>query len=101
MSGYCGAHGDRSDPLLSPLDAPDDLMKALPPVYLLANEFDPLLDDTVAFAHKLQRLEMPYTLKVLEGTPHGFLNFKDCTDITLDGHHLVISWLQQALRIKV
>lgn len=36
---------------------------------------DPCLDDCVEFAKKLQRLDKEVTLDILEGLPHGFLNF--------------------------
>jgi len=36
---------------------------------------DPCLDDCVMLAKKLKRLGRQVSLEILEGLPHGFLNF--------------------------
>lgn len=36
---------------------------------------DPCLDDCVMFAKKLDRFKVPTKLDILDGLPHGFLNF--------------------------
>ena len=36
---------------------------------------DPCLDDCVMFAKKLKTLNVDVSLDILEGLPHGFLNF--------------------------
>lgn len=36
---------------------------------------DPCLDDCVMLAKKLKRLGRQVDLEILEGLPHGFLNF--------------------------
>lgn len=36
---------------------------------------DPCIDDSVMFAKKLKRLGRDVKLDILEGLPHGFLNF--------------------------
>ena len=41
---------------------------------LQACDLDPLLDDSIMFARRLDALEKPVTLDVLPGLPHGFLN---------------------------
>ncbi|EGD74129.1 hypothetical protein PTSG_06139 [Salpingoeca rosetta] len=78
MEAYTGEKCEdfrTTDPLLSPMTAPDHLLKCLPPVHLIAAGLDPLLDDSVAFALRLKRLGVPFHLKVFENMPHGFLNF--------------------------
>ncbi|KAH3825889.1 hypothetical protein DPMN_127773 [Dreissena polymorpha] len=60
---------------MSPLLAPDEFLMGLPEVHLAACHFDPLLDDSVMFARKLQSLGRPVTLKVYDYLPHGFLSF--------------------------
>jgi len=37
---------------------------------------DPLLDDSVEFVRKLQKLDKPSELYILDSLPHGFLNFQ-------------------------
>lgn len=70
------------DPYLSPLLAPDDVLCRLPPIHFMACELDPCLDDSVAFARKLQKLGVTIHMDVISDLPHGFMNFalvnRDC-----------------------
>ncbi|XP_066065465.1 hormone-sensitive lipase-like [Chamaea fasciata] len=59
---------------MSPLLAPDSLLRGLPPVHLVACALDPMLDDSVALARRLRALGRPVSLRVLPGVPHGFLS---------------------------
>lgn len=68
-----------SDPMLdyylSPLFAPDELLKKLPDnIVFLCAGFDPLLDDTTRFIRRLDALEKNYRHYVYD-LPHGFWNF--------------------------
>lgn len=49
--------------------------KVLATIVFQSLQMDPCLDDCVEFAKKLKRLGNPVTLDILEGLPHGFLNF--------------------------
>uniref|UniRef100_A0AAY5KLZ9 Hormone-sensitive lipase n=1 Tax=Esox lucius TaxID=8010 RepID=A0AAY5KLZ9_ESOLU len=62
------------NPFVSPLLAPEDLLRGLPPVHLVASALDALLDDSVMFAKKLRDMGQPVTLRVVEDLPHGFLS---------------------------
>ncbi|XP_069313149.1 hormone-sensitive lipase isoform X5 [Eulemur rufifrons] len=62
-----------SNPFVSPLLAPDHMLKTLPPVHIVACALDPMLDDSVMFARRLRSLGKPVTLRVVEDLPHGFL----------------------------
>ncbi|XP_057683870.1 lipase, hormone-sensitive a isoform X2 [Corythoichthys intestinalis] len=62
------------NPFVSPLLAPDSLLRGLPPVHLVASALDALLDDSVMFAKKLRDLGQPVSLTVVEDLPHGFLS---------------------------
>ncbi|XP_065178458.1 hormone-sensitive lipase-like [Sycon ciliatum] len=59
---------------LSPLRASDELLKQLPHVDLVACALDPLLDDSIAFARRLAKLNVSSQLHVADSLPHGFLN---------------------------
>jgi acetyl esterase/lipase len=96
VAAYGGDHASH-DPLLSPLHASDELLRALPPVYLVALEMDPLLDDSVEFARRLKQLGCSFKLHIVPGIPHGFLNFKDISDDTARAHALCLFWLAEAL----
>ncbi|XP_055019758.1 hormone-sensitive lipase isoform X2 [Boleophthalmus pectinirostris] len=62
------------DPFCSPLLAPDNMLKGLPPVHLVACALDPMLDDSVMFAKRLRNIQHPVTLCVVDDLPHGFLS---------------------------
>uniref|UniRef100_A0A6I8NLY4 Hormone-sensitive lipase n=2 Tax=Ornithorhynchus anatinus TaxID=9258 RepID=A0A6I8NLY4_ORNAN len=62
------------NPFMSPLLAPDSMLRGLPPVHIVACALDPLLDDSVMFARRLRAVGRPVTLQVVEDLPHGFLS---------------------------
>lgn len=62
------------NPFVSPLLAPNSLLKGLPPVHIVASALDALLDDSVMFAKKLRDMGQPVSLTVVEDLPHGFLS---------------------------
>ncbi|XP_058530044.1 hormone-sensitive lipase isoform X2 [Ochotona princeps] len=62
------------NPFMSPLLAPDSMLRTLPPVHIVACALDPMLDDSVMFARRLRCLGQPVTLRVVEDLPHGFLS---------------------------
>lgn len=63
---------DPFDVRVSPLLAGD--LKGLPPAYMLAAEFDPLLEEGEAYAAKLAAFGVKVERKVYKAVPHGFLN---------------------------
>lgn len=63
---------DPADVRVSPLLAGD--LKGLPPAFMLAAEFDPLLEEGEAYASKLAAFGVPVERKVYTAAPHGFLN---------------------------
>ncbi|XP_002733228.1 hormone-sensitive lipase-like [Saccoglossus kowalevskii] len=64
-----------NNPYISPLVADDDLLKGLPPMFIVACQLDPILDDSITFAKMLKRIGVPVKVKVVENLSHGFLNF--------------------------
>lgn len=63
------------DPFLSPIYAQDDDLRQFPPIKIITLTLDPCLDDSICFARKLRDLNVKVQLDVLDGLPHGFLNF--------------------------
>ena len=59
-----GQDSGGKDPLMSPLSAPDELLAKLPPITIGAVLLDPLLDDAVAFAKRLDALGNKVRLRV-------------------------------------
>ncbi|KAJ0176026.1 hypothetical protein K1T71_008200 [Dendrolimus kikuchii] len=88
------------DPLLSPYWADDELLKMFPPVRILTVHLDPCLDDCVMFAKKLKKLGNKVDIEVLEGLPHGFLNFSLMAKEANEGSKLCIERLKQLLNLE-
>jgi acetyl esterase len=71
---YTGAQVDRmSDPCLTPANAPNEMLAALPPLYLNAAEIDPLCSDSQRLAGRLHRLGRQDRFDVIQGVIHGFM----------------------------
>jgi hormone-sensitive lipase len=80
IEGYLGsAEATRdprvlSNPLVSPAVAPDEVLARLPCTRILVGDCDPLRDESIRFAARLERLGVNVSLRVYEGLPHGFLS---------------------------
>eukprot|EP00968_Pinguiococcus_pyrenoidosus_P003431 scaffold214_cov249-Pinguiococcus_pyrenoidosus.AAC.39 len=60
------------DPCVSPYFAPDEILKALPPVLTFVSAVDPLLDDAVDFNTRIRRVGGLSELKATHHVPHAF-----------------------------
>ncbi|CAH0400219.1 unnamed protein product [Chilo suppressalis] len=89
------------DPFLSPYWADDRLLSRFPPVRILTVHLDPCLDDCVMFAKKLKRLGNVVGIDVLEGLPHGFLNFSLMAKEANEGSKLCVERIKQLLDIDI
>ncbi|KAJ1358764.1 hypothetical protein KIN20_017272 [Parelaphostrongylus tenuis] len=86
------------DPLISPLYATDEVIRQLPPVYFIACHLDPLLDDTIAFASRLQAAGgRVASVDLLPSIPHGFLNFTLMSPECRRGAKICLERIKQAL----
>jgi len=72
-SWYLPSANPAPDPMLFPLAATDDALKALPPLFLLSAGIDPLLSDTLDLVDRLNAIGRNDTLRRVEGVIHGFL----------------------------
>ena len=70
---YCPDAALRSDPRAAPLQVAD--AAGLPPAYLCLAEFDPLLDEGLAYAERLETAGVATTCRVVPAAIHGFLGF--------------------------
>jgi len=66
--------GLNDDILLSPLLAKIDVLQHFPKTYIFGSDIDPCLDDYVDFSKKLSEANVPVSMFILDGMPHGYLN---------------------------
>uniref|UniRef100_A0A8C5FFH7 Hormone-sensitive lipase n=1 Tax=Gadus morhua TaxID=8049 RepID=A0A8C5FFH7_GADMO len=83
------------NPFVSPLLAPNELLKGLPPVHIVASALDALLDDSVMFARKLRDMGQPVTLTIAEDLPHGFLSLSQLTKETEVASDLCVARIRE------
>ncbi|XP_062265692.1 lipase, hormone-sensitive a isoform X2 [Platichthys flesus] len=83
------------NPFVSPLLAPENLLRGLPPVYIVASALDALLDDSVMFAKKLRDMGQPVSLTVVEDLPHGFLSLSQLAKETEVASEICIARIRQ------
>lgn len=75
VEGYLGANPDAArlrDPRVSPVHA----AAKLPPSFLVVGTADPLLEHQRALVAGLERAGVPHENVVLEGMPHGFVQYE-------------------------
>ncbi|CAL8298968.1 unnamed protein product [Lota lota] len=88
------------NPFVSPLLAPNELLKGLPPVHIVASALDALLDDSVMFAKKLRDMGQPVTLSVAEDLPHGFLSLSQLTKETEVASDICVKRIREVFQQK-
>lgn len=76
-AGPPDADGRWRNRFVSPIDASDDALGALPPLHLSAAGLDPLLCDTLAFGEKVWRSGGACQVIVHEGVQHGFAQISE------------------------
>lgn len=60
------------EPLLNPALTPDNVLKRWPRTSLLVAGMDPLRDDALIFAKRLEKLDIQTSVHVFPGQPHSF-----------------------------
>lgn len=71
-SHYLREEADHADPYAAPLKAED--LRGLPPAFIVTAEFDPLLDDGIRYAARLQAAGVAVLHRCYPGVVHGFFN---------------------------
>lgn len=80
------------DPGVAPLYAD---VTGLPPLLLQAAALDPLLDDTLNLARKLEARGEPATVKIYPGVPHSFIGMTRILPQANEAREDVIAFLRQ------
>lgn len=89
---------DKLNPLMSPLLESD--LSNLPPAYVLTAEFDPLKDEGVAYAKRLEEAGVETVYKDYKGAIHGFANMDRVAPMALTMYEDFKNNLQQVLAVK-
>ncbi|AIF82822.1 esterase/lipase [Candidatus Nitrososphaera evergladensis SR1] len=79
-NNYAPDNNSRKEPTASPLQAPIDQLKGLPPALIITDEFDVLRDEGEAYAHKLMQAGVPVTATRYLGTIHDFVMLNAIAD---------------------
>ncbi|XP_069497072.1 hormone-sensitive lipase isoform X3 [Ambystoma mexicanum] len=85
------------NPFMSPLLAPDSMLRGLPPIHIVACALDPMLDDSVMFAKRLRGLGQVVTLQIIEDLPHGFLSLSQLSRETREATTVCIERIREIL----
>jgi len=76
LNSYLHKTDDATNPLISPVNANDEILKKFPQfITIVSAGMDPLLDDCIKFIRRLESNQILYQHKVYELLPHGFLNY--------------------------
>ncbi len=70
FANYLSAETDRVDWRFAPLQA--DNLCHLAPAFLVLAEYDPLLDEGVAYGYKLKAVDVPTLVRIYSGMTHDF-----------------------------
>jgi len=74
LDAYVTSDIDLRDPLISPLYASRDIISKFPRTHITSCEYDPLSDESFAFADKLRFANVQVEHTVYRGVPHGILS---------------------------
>ncbi|KAG5674157.1 hypothetical protein PVAND_004141 [Polypedilum vanderplanki] len=89
------------DPFLSPYYADDEMLKQFPPIRFLSLTLDACLDDSIMYAKRLKKLNVDYKLDILDGLPHGFLNFSRLSKDAHEGSKIAMKRIAELLNITL
>jgi acetyl esterase len=91
---YIGDANDRTDWRFAPLNAAS--LKGLAPAWLAVAEFDPLVDEGVAYARRLESEGCKVDLEFYPGMVHAFFNMGGFVPSTLKAHGDGVTALKRA-----
>jgi acetyl esterase len=70
FDNYLACEADRHDWRFAPLEAAD--LSGLAPAFVVLAEYDPLVDEGIAYAERLQTAGVPTDLRIYPGMTHDF-----------------------------
>lgn len=96
LQHYLRSASDRMDWRFAPLEAEN--LSELAPAHIVLAEFDPLLDEGMAYAEKLRAAGVPTTLRVYDGMVHDFARLGNVVDEVQAFRHELANVLVKAVR---
>jgi acetyl esterase len=93
---YLGPEGDRRHPYAAPLRAP--FVANLPPALVITAQYDPLRDEGLAYADRLEEAGVIVQRKHYEGQIHGFFGYAAMTADANDAMQTVATFLKRVWR---
>ena len=91
---YIGQPADRDDWRFAPLNAPD--LQGVAPAWIGVGEFDPLVDEGVAYGRALAAAGVPTDLNLYAGMVHTFFNMGGFVRAALRAHDDAVAALRHA-----
>ena len=86
---------DYTDPDLAPIES--TALHTLPPTLVIAAEHDPLVDEDVDLARRLERAAVPTTLSTYPGMIHGFWRHPEQFDAAEESLEEIAGFLRRTL----
>jgi acetyl esterase len=93
---YLANAADGEKPVVSPLSAGQELLRGLPPATVITAEIDPLRDDGLAYARRLESAGIEVTTRNYPGVTHEFFGMSAVLDEAEDAQELVAERLRAA-----
>lgn len=88
----------RRDAFISPSVTPMEILTHYPPVYISVGTLDPLFDDAVFMAKRIEKYNGGrVALEVYDGLPHGFLNMVGLVPGGTAANNNVMRWMNEFL----
>jgi len=87
---------DRSNPLLSPLRLPN--AAGLPPAIIVTGALDPLRDEALAYAAKLQAAGVPTVTRCDDAMLHGYLSAAGAVPLAAEALRQIAGWIHEQLQ---
>lgn len=94
---YLGPEGDRRHPYASPLRA--GFVANLPPALVITAGYDPLRDEALAYADRLEEAGNIVQRKHYEGQIHGFFGYSTMTPDADDAMQTVATFLNRVWKV--
>ena len=93
---YAPAEIDRADPMLSPLRVAD--AAGLPPAFIAVAELDPLREEGLAFAHKLESAGVPVVTRNDPAMLHGYLGAAGAVPVAAEAMTAAGGWIRDRVK---